>query len=97
MPATIKRWASQLPVEQTPAVELPMKDLEFLSIMTQAGNMFGGESFVWRTGEGVSGVQESRWHETHSRKWIRSLHLPREGRLISCQRRPCPRATQIKM
>ena len=47
-----------------------MNDPEFLSIVTQIRDVFGGESFVWETGKGVSGVQKVWWHETHGRKRI---------------------------
>ena len=57
MPAAVKLWAGQFLLEFLPALELPMKDLELLNVMTQIGHMLGGESFIWRTGKGVSGMQ----------------------------------------
>ena len=70
MPAAIKLWADYFPVELTPPLESPMNDPEFLNIVTQIRDVFGGESFVWETGEGVSGIQKVWWHETHGLKRI---------------------------
>ena len=47
-----------------------MKDLEFLNIMAQIRQVFGGESFIWRMNEEVGDMQEV-W-QGHRRRNSRS-------------------------
>ena len=51
MPPAIKLRAGELPLESLPAMECPMKDLELINVISKIRHVFGGENFIWRTGE----------------------------------------------
>ena len=53
MPAAIKLLASQYPPKPHPVLEHPMKDLEPLHVVAQIRHVFGGEGFIWKTGDGM--------------------------------------------
>ena len=46
MPAAIKLWTGEFLLEFLPALELPMKDLELLNVVTEIGHVLCGESFI---------------------------------------------------
>lgn len=59
IPAAIKLRAGHSLLECLPALELPMKGMGPLGVIAKIWHVFGGESFIWRTGvrdvQGVAG------------------------------------------
>lgn len=60
VPTTIELWADLFPSEFLPVLELPVKDLELLDVVSQIRHVLGEEDFIWRTGKGVNDIRGAR-------------------------------------